>query len=242
MRQSLIALLLLTSSAWAAEPQPEDFTSVFDLAGISLLCEQSAPMVQHDLTDEQKDNVASVFSAQDVCLDLASRLAKTVDQSQLQQAEQLLSGELAGEFSAAERGVGESLDELSAYRTKLGEQVPRSDRVELVKRLDGAARTTELATLLRYEAGKTRVFLTMKARGVVVEEKELAERTKAQEAELHKTSAQSVESFMLFAYRRKPSDKLAQYVELYEQPSVEAILQGVVTLLPQLFAERRAKL
>lgn len=242
MRKSLIALLLLTSSAWAVEPKPEDFTPVFELAGISLLCEQSAPMVQHDLSDELQAGVVSVFSAQAFCQDLASRLAKTVDQAQLQEAQRLLGGELAREFSAAEREVGESLDELSTYRTKLGLQAPRAERVALVRRLDNAARTTELATLLRYEAGKTRAFLTMKAGGATVEESALSERTRAQEAELRASSVESVESFMLFAYRRKPSDQLTQYAELYEQPAVAAILRGTVELLPQLFAERRAKL
>ncbi|WXL25665.1 hypothetical protein WG219_20600 [Ectopseudomonas mendocina] len=242
MRPLLIALSLLVSPVWAAEPKPEAFLPVFELAGVSLLCEQSLPLIQHELSDTQQAELGRVFSAEAMCLDLASRLTKTVDQAQLTEAEQLLSSEFAKGFSAAEREVGESLDGLADYRDQLAEKPPRASRVELVQRLDNAARTTDLATLLRYETGKTRAYVLTKARGKAVDEKTLSERTKTQEEELRKSSSESVKSFMLYAYRYKPSDELEQYAEIYENPAVAAILKGTVELLPQLFAERRSKL
>ncbi|KRW61238.1 hypothetical protein [Pseudomonas sp. TTU2014-080ASC] len=242
MRPLLIALSLLVSPVWATELKPQAFLPVFELAGINLLCEQSAPLAQHDLSDKQQAEVAKLLEPQELCLDLASGLAKTLDQTQLQEAERLLSSDLAQSFSAAERSVGDNIDGLAAYRQKLAAEPPRSNRVELVQRLDKAARTTDLATLLRYETGKTRAYLMAKARGTAIDEATLSERTKVQEEQLRESSAESVKSFMLYAYRQKPTDQLAQYVGLYEQPAVAAILTGTVELLPQLFAERRSKL
>ena len=243
MRLLLIVLLFSSSLAHAAPPKAEAFVPVFELAGLRLLCEQSAPLVQRGLNDQQQAKLAKVFAAEALCLDLAKQLAGRMDQAQLQQALSLLESPLAQGFTAAERAVGESGAEgLAAYRKQLTERPPREERLQLVRRLDAAAHTTALATLLRYEVGKTQAFLALQARGESIDEKALNAQTKAQEDALRTSSAEAVESFMLYAYRQMPSEKLAEYAALYEQPAVAQLLDGSVQVLPQLFAARRAQL
>ncbi|MDX1299523.1 MAG: hypothetical protein R3260_14990 [Pseudomonas sp.] len=243
MRLPLIALLLSSSLAYAAPPKAEAFAPVFELAGIRLLCEQSAPLVQRGLPDKQQAQLAKVFAADGLCLDLAKRLAGQLKQTQLQQAQRLLESPLAQGFTAAERSVGEGgAEALAAYRKQLSERPPREERLALVRRLDAAARTTTLATLLRYEVGKTQAFLALQARGESIDEATLSSKTQAQEAALRASSAEAVESFMLYAYRQMPSEQLAEYAALYEQPAVTQLLDSSVRLLPELFAARRAQL
>lgn len=243
MRLLMIALLFSSSLAYAAPPKAEAFAPVFELAGIRLLCEQSAPLVQRGLNDQQQAKLAKVFAAEALCLDLAKKLVGRLDQTQLQQALSLLESPLAQGFTAAERAVGESgADGLAAYRKQLVERPPREERLQLVRRLDAAAHTTALATLLRYEVGKTQAFLALQSRGESIDEKALSTQTKAQEDALRASSADAVESFMLYAYRQMPSEKLAEYAALYEQPAVAQLLDGSVQVLPQLFAARRAQL
>ena len=243
MRLLLSALLLSTSLAHAAPPKAEAFAPVFELAGIRLLCEQSAPLVQRGLSDKQQAQLARLFAADGLCLDLARKLIGKLDQTQLEQARRLLESPLAQGFTAAERAVGEGGAEgLAAYRKQLDERPPREERLTLVRRLDSAAHTTTLATLLRYEVGKTQAFLALQGRGEGIDEQALSDQTKAQEDALRASSAEAVESFMLYAYRQMPSDKLAEYAALYEQPAVAQLLDGSVQVLPELFAARRAQL
>lgn len=243
MRLLLIALLLSSSLAQAAPPKAEAFAPVFKLAGIRLLCEQSAPLAQRGLPDKQQAQLAKVLAADGLCLDLAKRLTGKLDQAQLQQVQSLLESPLAQGFTAAERAVGEGVAEtLAAYRKQLGERPPREERLALVRRLDAAAHTTTLATLLRYEVGKTQAFLALLNRGDSIDEQALSSQTKAQEDALRSSSAEAVESFMLYAYRQMPSEKLAEYVALYEHPAVAQLLDGSVQVLPELFAARRAQL
>lgn len=243
MRLLLIALLFSSSLAHAAPPKAEAFAPVFELAGIRLLCEQSAPLVQRGLNDQQQAKLAKVFAAEALCLDLAKQLVGRLDQTQLQQALSLLESPLAQSFTAAERAVGESGAEgLAAYRKQLTERPPREERLQLVRRLDAAAHTTALATLLRYEVGKTQALLALQDRGESIDEKALSTQTQAQEDALRASSSEAVESFMLYAYRQMPSEKLAEYAALYEQPAVVQVLDGSVQVLPQLFAARRAQL
>ena len=243
MRLLLIALLFAPALAHAAPPKAEAFAPLFELAGIRLLCEQSAPLVQRGLTDQQQALLAKVFAADGLCLDLAKRLGSKLDQAQLEQAKSLLESPLAQGFTAAERSVGEGGGEgLAAYRKQLGERPPREERLTLVRRLDAAAHTTTLATLLRYEVGKTQAYLALQERGESIGEKDLSSQTKAQEDALRTSSAEAVESFMLYAYRQMPSEKLAEYAALYEQPAVAQLLDSSVEILPELFAARRAQL
>ncbi|CAN7389300.1 hypothetical protein LJR071_002316 [Pseudomonas sp. LjRoot71] len=243
MRLLLIALLFSASLVHAAPPKAEAFAPLFELAGIRLLCEQSAPLVQRGLTDKQQAQLAKVFAADGLCLDLAKRLSSKLDQAQLEQAKRLLESPLAQGFTAAERSVGEGGAEgLAAYRKQLGERPPREERLALVRRLDAAAHTTTLATLLRYEVGKTQAFLALQGRGESIDEKALSSQTKAQEDALRTSSAEAVESFMLYAYRQMPSEKLAEYAAVYEQPAVAQLLDNSVQILPELFAARRAQL
>ena len=239
MRFLLIALLFSTSLAHAASPKAEAFAPLFELAGIRLLCEQTAPLVQRGLSDKQQAQLAKVFAADGLCLDLAKKLTGKLDQAQLVQAKSLLESPLAQGFTAAERSVGEGGAEgLTAYRTQLVDRPPREERLAL----DAAAHTTTLATLLRYEVGKTQAFLALQERGESIDEKALSTQTKAQEDALRASSSQAVESFMLYAYRQMPSEKLAEYAALYEQPAVAQLLDSSVQVLPELFAARRAQL
>lgn len=240
----LIALLLLGASvAQAAPPKAEAFAPLFELAGIRLLCEQSAPLVQRGLSDKQQAQMAQLFAADALCLDLSRHLAGKFDQAQLQQAQRLLEGPLAQEFTAAEREVGESgVEGLASYRKQLTKRPPLEGRLQLVRRLDAAAHTTALATLLRYEAGKTQALLAILARGDNIDEQTLDRETQAQEDALRASSTAAVESFMLYAYRRMPSPRLADYAALYEQEVIARLLESSLEIFPQLFAARRAQL
>jgi hypothetical protein len=243
MRFTLVALLLVASLAHAAPPKAEAFAPVFELAGIRLLCEQSAPLLERGLNTQQQAVLGELFAADALCLDLARRLAGTFDQAQLGQARRLLGSPLAQRFSAAERAVGEDGGEaLANYRAQLVERPPRAPRLALVRRLDAAAHTSALAAQLRYEVGKTQALLALKARGESLDEQALNEQTRAQAEALRAGSVEAVESFMLYAYRRMPSAQLAEYAALYEQPAVALLLQGSLQALPELFATRRAAL
>ncbi|MGH8434890.1 MAG: hypothetical protein ACRERX_10465 [Pseudomonas sp.] len=245
MRALILLALTLVATLVRAEPaNPAAFGHVFDLAGIRLLCEQSAPLIQRGLSKAQQAEVEKAFAADLLCADLAQRVAPKLDASQLKQAEALLDSPLAQRFTAAERALGESggAQALASYRAQLGTQPPRAPRVALVRRLDSAAHTTELAALLRYEVGKTQALLALKARGQSLTEQELSSQTAAQVEPLRVSSAQAVESFMLYAYRQMPSEQLADYAVLYEQTPVSLLLQETVQALPEVFAARRAAL
>ncbi|QVM88561.1 hypothetical protein I0D68_08690 [Pseudomonas lalucatii] len=108
-----------------------------------------------------------------------------------------------------------------------------------MRRLDAAARTTELAALLRYEVGKTQALLALRARGETLDEQSLSRQTSAQAEALNQSSAAAVESFMLYAYRQIPSEQLAEYAALYEQPALRRLLDESLQALPRLFATRR---
>lgn len=236
-------LLLSVDLALAEPPKPEALAEAFELVGIRLLCEQSAPLVARGLPEAQQARVNNIFAADKVCLGLARRVAPKLQAAQLQQAEALLANPLAQRFTRAERAVGETGAEgLAAYRLQLRERPPRAERLALVRRLDRAAQTTAMASLLRYEAGKTQLMLTLKARGESLDEQALSAKTEAQGKALGASSAEAVESFMLYAYRQMPSAELAEYAALYEQEPVSRLLQVSVQALPAVFTARRARL
>lgn len=242
MRFILICLLSVVSLAHAAPPKAEAFAPLFELAGIRLLCEQSAPLLQRGLNEQQAE-LGRVFAADALCQDLAKRLVGTLDQAQLAHAQRLLDSPLARRFTAAERTVGEDgAEALTNYRAQLAARPPRPARLALVRRLDVAAHTTALAALLRYEVGKTQALLALKARGETLDEQALSKQTAAQAQALRASSAEGVESFMLYAYRQMPSEQLDEYAALYEQAAVQLLLDSSEQALPALFAERRALL
>ncbi len=243
MRFILLCLLSVTSLAQAAPPKAEAFVPLFELAGIRLLCEQSAPLLQRGLSEARQAELGRLFAADALCRDLAKRLLGSLDQAQLEQARRLLDSPLARRFTAAERAVGENGGEaLANYRAQLAARPPRQARLALVRRLDVAAHTTALAALLRYEVGKTQALLALKARGESLDERALSEQTEAQAQALRTSSAEGVESFMLYAYRQMPSEQLEEYAALYEQAAVRLLLEGSEQALPALFVERRAQL
>ncbi|HLD67087.1 MAG TPA: hypothetical protein VJA19_13680 [Pseudomonas sp.] len=236
-------LVFSAGLALADSPKPEALAEAFELVGIRLLCEQSAPLVARGLPEAQQARVNTIFAADGLCLGLARRVAPKLERAQLQQAEALLDSPLARQFTQAERAVGETGAEgLAAYRLQLRERPPRAERLALVRRLDRAAQTTAMASLLRYEAGKTQLSLALEARGEHLDERALSAQTEAQGKALGTSSAEAVESFMLYAYRQMPSAQLAEYAALYEQEPVSRLLRASVQALPALFAARRAKL
>jgi hypothetical protein len=243
MRLFLLPLLLLSATTVRAEPaSAKALLPLFELAGIHLLCEQSAPLLQRGQAEAEQQRLAQLFAGEAFCLELATRVATRFDAVQGEQARERLDSALAQRFTAAERAVGEQPEGLAEYRQRLQEQPPRGSRLELVKRLDAAAHTTELASLLRYEVGKTQALLALRARGENLGEAELQAQTQAQADAIRQSSEQAVETFMFYAYRQMPSDQLAEYAALYEHPSVSQLLSTSLDLLPQLFAERREQL
>lgn len=238
--RALLLPLLLASGVLRAEPAaPQQLLPVFELAGIHLLCEQAAPLLLRDPQAQQQASLAALFASESLCLDLARRVAVSLEAGQLEQARERLESPLARHFTAIERAVGEQPEALAEYRQRLAQQPPRGARLELVQRLDAAAHTTDLASLLRYEVGKTQALLALKARGDDLAEGELQDQTRSQAQAIRQSSAQAVRDFMLYAYRQTPSGQLADYVALYEHPAVHRLLAASVAAVPQLFAERR---
>lgn len=243
MRLFLLPLLLLAAITVRAEPaSAKTLLPLFELAGIHLLCEQTVPMLQRGQGEAEQKRLAQLFAGETFCLDLARRVGKRFDDMQGEQVRERLDSPLAQRFTAAERAVGEQPEGLAEYRQRLQEQPPRGVRLELIKRLDAAARTTELASLLRYEVGKTQALLALRARGETLSEAELQAQTQKQAEAIRQSSEQAVESFMFYAYRQMPSDQLADYAALYEHPSVSQLLAISLEVVPQLFAERRQQL
>lgn len=234
----IAALLILTGPASAAEDR---MARVLELSGVTLLCEQTAPLLQRGMQAEQQKALGQAFAAAPLCADLVARVAKQVSSEQLDASLQLLDSPLARHFTAAERAVGED-GGLATYRQQLQERPPLGKRLELVRRLDKAAHTTELATLLRYEVGKTQALLALRDRGGDLDEQSLAEQTAAQLPPLRESSARGIEAFMLYAYRQTPSEQLAEYAALYEQAPLRAVLEASAKALPEVFAARRATL
>ncbi len=241
MRLSHLLLAALLALAGPARAADNTLERVLELSGVKLLCEQTAPLLQRGMQAEQQKALGQAFAAAPLCRDLASRVAKQVKREQLDAALKLLDSPLAQHFTAAERAVGKD-GGLPAYRQQLQERPPLGKRLELVQRLDKAAHTTELATLLRYEVGKTQALLVLRARGGDLDEKSLAEQTAAQLPPLRESSAKGIEAFMLYAYRQTPSEQLAEYAALYEQAPLRAVLEASAQALPEVFAARRAKL
>lgn len=225
-----------------AELAPAAFEKVFALAGVSLLCEQAEPLLLDDLPGAEQAALAKQFAAAQLCADLAKLLAPQFTAQQLQQAQTLLETPLAQQFTAAERAVGENESELANYREQLTRRPPRAERLALVQRLDSAAQTTALASLLLYEVGKTQAVWMLKAQGGSIDEATLSSRTILQRDALQVSSQQAVQAFMLFAYRQTPSAQLAEYAALYEQAPIKTLLSASVTALPKVFAARRAAL
>jgi hypothetical protein len=243
MRLIVLPLLLLAAASLRAEPaSPHALLPLFELAGIHLLCEQSAPLLQRGQEPAEQQRLGQLFAGPALCLELAKRVSAQLDAAQLVQARERLDSPLAQRFTAAERAVGEQPQGLVEYRQRLAAQPPRGVRLELVKRLDAAAHTTVLASLLRYEVGKTQALLALRARGENLDEAELQAQTQAQAEAIRQSSAQAVESFMLYAYRQMPSEQLAEYAALYEHASVSQLLAASVAAVPQLFGERREQL
>ena len=237
----LTAIVLSFSLSCPVQAAETDLDRVLELAGVSLLCEQTLPLLQRGMSDAQQKTLAPLFAAGPLCADLARQVAPKLDAQQLDAALQLLDSPLARHFTEAERAVAKD-GGLAAYRQQLQQRPPLQARLELVRRLDQAAHTTELATLLRYEVGKTQALLALRERGGDLDEQALAEQTAAQLAPLRSSSASGVEAFMLYAYRATPSAQLGEYAALYEQPPLQAVLQASTQALPAVFAARRAKL
>ena len=244
MRPSLVLLscLLLPSLAQAESVTAETTLPLLEHVGVKLLCEQSSPLLLRGQPDVLQSKLAVLFDSQTMCQELAEQVATALTVEQTQQAQELLQGEITQQFSAAERAVGEQPEKLGAYRERLREQAPRGERVGLIKRLDDAAHTTELASMLRYELGKTQALIALLRQGQNLDEAELTARTQTQHDAIRQSSADAVSTFMLFAYRQIPSEQLEAYVNVYEAPSIKQLLKSGVDTIPLLFADRRDQL
>lgn len=237
--------LILPTLTLTARAEPPTQTALLDaltLSGIELLCEQSGPMLLRGQSEARQQQLRGLYAAKDLCLDVAKRMSTAVVADNVKRAQALLDGELAKRFTELERAVGEAPEELAQYRERLAKNPPRGLRMELVKRLDQAAYTTSLASLLRYEVGKTQALIALLDRGENLDEQSLHQQTQKQAEQIKASSEPAVASFMLFAYRRMPSDQLQAYVELYEDPAVGEVLAQGYRAMEQVFADRREQL
>lgn len=243
MRALLLACSLLSAPlAFAAPAKPETLAPLFELAGVRLLCEQTAPLIERGLPPEQQQQVNRSFSADQLCRPLAQRVALQMTAEEVAQAKSLLEGPLAREFTEVERAVGEDVEGLAAYAKQLAERPPLKARRDLIRELDRQAHTSELAAVLRYESGKTQAWLAVRARGEQIDEKTLSQQTQEQRQSLRRSSRQNVETFMLYAYRRMPSERVQAYLALYQDPAVQKLLATSLKQLPRVFAAQRRHL
>lgn len=251
---SLLALMAsaVSLNVFSTE-QPAASSTVnraFELAGIHLLCEQAAPLLRRGLPEalsqQYQASLNQQFAARELCASLARDVQLSLNEEQLAKVTVLLDNPIAATMTEQERlatGPGpEGSLGLAAYRSKVLEQTPRGPRVDLVERLDSAAQTSALTSRLRYEVGKTQALLNLKAQGAELSEEELSRQTAEQGRKLDEISREQVKIFLLYAYRRVPSETLQTYVELYEQPPVKALMRTVKDSLSHVFAERRAQL
>lgn len=124
-----------------------------------MLCEQAAPLLQRGLEQKQQEQLAAIFAADALCLDLTKRLSGQFDQVQLDQALALLDIPVAKDFTEAERAVGEDgVQGLATYRQQLSERAPRQARMALVRRLDAAAHTSRWPRCCAMRSARLRRF------------------------------------------------------------------------------------
>ena len=242
MRVLVLASVLFSTSLWAAAPTPSSVQPVLELSGVNLICQQAEPLLKRGIEAKQQAQIGVRFAPEAFCQALAARIAKGLTGAQLQAAHAALASERASRFTALERAVGDNNQALIDYGQKLKQQPPLGERLALVRSLDHSAHTSELATLLRYEVGKTQALLGVLARGQRIDEKSLSEQTAQQRDKLASSSREAVEAFMLFAYRTQPGDEIAAYRDLYLSEPIKAFYAQVLKALPALFAERRAQL
>jgi len=241
MRLSLLPAVLLTLVLPAQAGADAALQRVFDLTRVQLNCEQVAPLLQQGMNAEQQNALGAAFAAGPFCEDLLERTSARLEPGQSEAAVKLLESPLVEHFAAAERAVGFDGD-LVTYAQQLKERPPLGQRIDLVRRLDKAAYFSELLALLHYEAGKTRALVSLRATGGDLDEKALTEQSAGQLPQLQTSSLAFVEPVMLYAYRRTPSDQLAEYAALYEQPALHAVRRAIIEALPEVFAARRAQL
>lgn len=243
MRLLALAPLLFVGVCLAQTPTPAAVQQLFPMTGVQVLCDQTEPLLRRGLPDELSAKLGQRFSRDGLCSDMAQRIANGLTEEQLGQIETLFQSPLVHQLQTAETAVGQADAEAFAqYRQQLEERPPRGARLELIKRLDAVAHTSDLAHLLRYEIGKTQAWLAVHGRGDSVTEVQLHEGTQKESQAIRDSTEQGVTAFMLYAYRQIPSDQLQAYIDVYEQPGVAALYDQVLAALPPLFAERRAQL
>ena len=75
MRPLFILALLLSLVAPAQAATDATLKRVLELAGVQLLCEQTAPLLQRGMSAEQQKSLGKAFAAVPLCDDLAKRAA-----------------------------------------------------------------------------------------------------------------------------------------------------------------------
>ncbi|MCJ8168187.1 hypothetical protein [Atopomonas sediminilitoris] len=250
MRVSKLVSLLAVLVGLMPTVAQADVSRSFELAGVNLLCQQAAPLMVRGLPQNLSEQYQSVlqanFAADELCASLERDVALTLSDEDLAKVNVLLDNPIALIMTEQERlatGPGpEGSLGLATYGAKVAKEPPRGPRVELVKRLDRAAQTSALTSRLRYEVGKTQALLNVLSQEAVLSEDELSRQTAEHGRKLDELSREQVTVFLLYAYRKIPSETLQAYVELYEQPPVKALMLTVRESLSHVFAERRARL
>lgn len=242
MRTWLILFMLGFDGVQAQELDSQLMQSVLQLSGVGLLCEQAQPLLEQGLPEAARESLGKAFSAQVFCQRLGDKLQMRLSSAQLRQAQRELQASWVQRFTVLEQQVGQESEGLKSYRAQVAERPVRGERVELLKQLDKAAQTSELAYVMRYEIGKTQLQLALQQQSKLADEQQLIEHTQDLQAKLRQASEQGVQSFMLYAYRRVPSSELQPYVQLHQAGATGVVLKAVVDTLPGLFAEQRADL
>ncbi|WP_426415601.1 hypothetical protein [Aestuariirhabdus sp. LZHN29] len=257
MRNILLLLsgLLLWTNGYAETVSHELAEQSLQKSGIELFLKQTPIMLDHLLraqnarTEEEQvllrqasERLQQQITFEQLHQRLVNRLLQSGHSDYLKQMNAALDSPLAKAMNEREKQAGsaDGRQRLEEYREKVQLNPPRGTRVELVKRLDNASRTSQISVMLREQLTLSirhaAEVLTQRPDGENPGAKELDQQVHEQ---LVKASRQQVESFFLYSYRQVPTAQLEQYVLLYEADATRWFMDQCLDAMREFFTNQR---
>ncbi|MCL6414315.1 hypothetical protein MIB92_01510 [Aestuariirhabdus sp. Z084] len=251
----LLACLLFSLSSWAETVTPDLANRSLELSGMELFLKQVPVMMDHllraqnatttaeqELLGKASERLKQQINYESLNKQLVEHLLASGRSDYLQQMNSALNSPLAKAMNEKEKQVSsaDGRQRLAEYREKVKLNPPRGVRVELLRRLDAASRTSEISVLLREELNTSIVHASKVLTGVSTgaEDSAVNLNTPAQKKMLA-TSGQQVHSFFLYAYRQVPTPQLEKYVQLYEADATRWFVDQCVTAVKDFFSKQR---
>ena len=231
MRYLLLLWLVLPPFCYAQ--------TLWEQAGLRPLCAEVKPLLAHGLAEPQA--LVEQFP-DDLCKAFSVRLAHKLPATVLNEAFRLLQRPELTRLGQAELQASLASENLAHYRKMLQQKPVKAERLALIRRLNQASYSAQLAYQLRYEVGQTQVFWLLLNQHQAPTDKALEAMTHAPSIALKKVSDEGVESFMLYAYRMIESEQLTQAIAVYQSDEVAALLAAANDVISEYFSERRVAL